>query len=367
MTSFIFCLKWKWLFVLVLIVTPFTRLEAQCNGVFTEVIGGYGKLTPHNTEIQNLACDFNIQHFRAGLILSDSNCWHSAYHYPEVGIGFSRIQLQHEALGDPHSVYAFMRIPFGENQRAKFSLEISFGYAWGFKPYSETNQENLAIGSIRTAYASLGPTLFVPIMPRLKLRLFAGGYHYSNGSTMQPNKGINLLGGELGIQYMIFDAISKDEPTNLLPTEHYSGIMVVGGVSRTQENYGNPHYNCWSLSTGYYHSLGIKSRISAGVDLFWDYGNGDFYKVTKGSDVFTVGFFGGHEFLFGKLALGTQLGFYIYNPNEQDPKSYVRIFLRYPITKAIVFSSGFKTHEFNIDFLELGFGVRLPEQWFRRE
>jgi hypothetical protein len=48
--------------------------------------------------------------------------------------------------------------------------------------------------------------------------------------------------------------------------------MIFGAYGWKKEATTSSFYNAGSLSTGYYHTINNKSRLSAGADLFYDEG-----------------------------------------------------------------------------------------------
>jgi len=297
---------------------------------------------------------------RLGLITLGQKEWQRVYNYPEIGIGLSHNYLTSRSLGNPTAVYSFMNLPLLPQTKLKLNLGMHLGLAWGFNPYSEQNQENIAIGSKCAAYGSLNLNSSLRVGHNFEILLSVGGYHYSNGNTNKPNKGINLLGTETGLRYTLPKSDTELNTEPIGPLEKCSSIMAFGAWGWKKEATHSPQYPVGSFSLGYYRTMSHKSRLSAGVDLFYDEGVLYFtQKENQLKNVLAAGIFGGHELYFNQLSIVTQLGIYLRNPNPNDPFYYERLGVRYTIAKRIIPSISLKAHQFKVDFVEWGLGFVL--------
>lgn len=333
---------------------------AQRNNLFFDITGGAGRLIPHHPEIRNLAGPVSFFNARFGLKTLGQKEWQRVYKYPEIGIGLSHNYLTSKSLGDPTAVYSFLYLPLTPASKLKLDLGVHLGFAWGFNPSTPQNQVNLAIGSACTAYASINLNTAIKIGQNFDLLLSAGGYHYSNGNLNKPNKGINMLGAETGLRYMLPKSDTELNTEPVIPLQKSSSVMVFGAWGWKKEVTYSLGFPIGSLSIGYYRTINHKSRLSAGVDLFLD--KGTLYYTQKENllkNKLAAGVFGGHELTFNHLSIVTQIGIYIRNPNPTDPFHYERLGIRYVIAKRIIPSLTLKAHEFKVDFVELGLGFVL--------
>ncbi|UOQ73864.1 hypothetical protein [Hymenobacter cellulosilyticus] len=72
-----------------------------------------------------------------------------------------------------------------------------------------------------------------------------------------------------------------------------------------------------------------------------------------------AGVFFGHELLFGRLAVVSHLGFYVYNPYKSNKFYYERIGLKYQFTRQLWGAADLKVHRGSADVVELKLGVKL--------
>ena len=334
--------------------------QAQLSHLFFDLTGGGGRLMPHYSSMKNLAGYVTFFNARLGLKTMGKKEWQRIYRYPDIGIGLSHNRLTKNFLGIPTAAYSFINLPLSTELKLKLNLGIHLGLAWGFNPYSEQNQENIAIGSKCTAYASVNLNTSFKIGRNLELLFSAGGYHYSNGNTKKPNKGINQLGAETGLRYRLQRSETElnTEPVPLL--KRNSSVIAFGACGWKQEATPSPQYPAGSFSLGYYRSLNHKSRISSGIDLFYDEG-ALFYtlKENRLENVVAAGIFGGHELTFNRLSVVTQVGIYLRNPHPLYPFYYERLGIRYMIANRIIPSLTLKAHKLKVDFIEWGIGIVL--------
>lgn len=331
--------------------------NAQQNNLFFDLTGGGGRLYPHHPEMRLFAGPVSFFNARMGLKTRGQKEWQRIYNYPEIGIGLSHNYLTNTALGNPTAAYSFINLPLSANSIFKLNLGVHLGFAWGFNPYNEQDKINIAIGSYCTAYGSVNLNTSFKISQNFDILLSAGGYHYSNGNMKKPNKGINMLGAETGLRYSFTQSDTELNTEPVDPIVKSSSIMVFASGSVKDEATYFRHYSVGTFSTGFYHSITHKSRLSTGIDLFYD--EGTLYITQKENllkNKLALGLFGGHELTFNQLSIVTQLGIYLRNPSPKDPFYYERLGVRYIIGKRIIPSVTLKAHEFKVDFVEWGLG-----------
>lgn len=347
----------RYSFILIFTLLVHFTSYAQDNNFFLEFTGGSGRLIPHHPELNPFAGPVAFFNAKLGFKTMGQKEWQRVYSYPEIGIGISHNYLTSKSLGDPTSLFSFINLPLFTNSNVKLDMGMNLGLAWGINPYSEQNIQNIAIGSKCAAYVSLNLNTSFRILDNLDIILSAGGYHYSNGNTSKPNKGLNLLGAETGLRYSFAKTAKRINTKHVKPIKKSSSIMVFGSWGTKKEATYSPRYSTGSLSAGYYQTISHKSRLSAGVDLFYD--EGTIYYTQKENalkNVIAAGIFGGHELTFANLSIVTQVGVYVRNPNPLDPFYYERLGLRYIIAKRIIPSITIKAHELKVDFVEFGMG-----------
>jgi hypothetical protein len=349
----------QYIFLIFCLLIQFSG-KAQSDQLFFDFTSGGGTLIPH-PKMKNLGGPVTFFNARLGLKTWGKKEWQRVYNYPEIGLGVSHNYLTTKSLGNPTAVYSFMNLPLITGTILKLNLGMHLGLTWGFNPYREQYPQDEVIGSKLAAYTSLNLNSSFQIVHRLELLVAAEMYHLSNGNTNKPNKGINMLGAEAGVRYMISntDVVRNSDP--VIPAHRNSSFMVFGtwGTMRESTSYAG-RVTVGSLSAGIYRTINHKSRLCAGVDLLYDEGNlNEIQKENRLKNVLAAGVFGGHELTFDKLSMVTQVGIYLHNPVASDPLYYTRLGLRYAVTKRIIPSVTMKAHGISVDFLEWGCGFVL--------
>ena len=351
--------QWYTLVFIVFLLYPFAG-GAQNNNYFLDITGGGGKLISHHPLLDPLEGPVSFFNARWGIKTTGKKEWQRIFNYPIIGIGLSHNILTKAYLGNPTAAYTFMYLPFFGIAKIKFNMGIHLGLAWGINPYGEQNPLNVALGSKCAAYASINLNTTFKLNSNLDLFLCAGGYHYSNGNTTKPNKGLNQLGTEGGLRYRLTSSTIQFNKNPVKPVEKKGSIMIFGAYGWKKEVTDGSFYNTGSLSTGYYLTINNKSRLSAGADMFYD--EGVLYysqKENKLKNVTASGLFAGHELTLSQFSIVTQIGIYLYNPHPADPFYYERLGMRYIISNRVIPSLTLKAHEFKIDFIEWGIGFIL--------
>jgi len=347
------------LVLLLLVLTPVIS-KAQQNSYFLDVSGGSGRLVPHHPLLNPLAGPVSFLNARLVIKTLGQKEWQRIFNYPQIGIGLSHNYLTKSYLGNPTAAYSFVYLPFFQVAKLRVNLGIHLGLAWGIKPFSEQNPDNVALGSKCAAYASLNLNSSVILLPNLELIFSSGGYHYSNGNFTKPNKGLNMLGAEAGLRYRLTKSDAEKNTSAVTPAEKTSSIRIFGAYGWKKEITLGPTYTTGSISIGYYRTINNKSTLSAGSDLFYDEGVLNYtQKENLLKNVLAGGIFAGHELTVGQLSIVTQAGIYLFNPHPADPFYYERLGLRYLVAKRFIPSLTLKAHEFKIDFVEWGIGFML--------
>ena len=351
--------QWYILIFIMFLLNP-SECRAQKSNYFFDFTAGGGRLISHHPLLDPLEGRVSFFNARWGIKTTGEKEWQRIFNYPTIGLGISHNKLTQSYLGNPTAAYSFMYLPFFEIAKIKFNLGIHLGLAYGFHPYSDQNPLNVAIGSKCSAYASLNLNTTIKMTSNIDLFLCAGGYHYSNGNTSKPNKGLNQLGTEAGLRYRLTVPAIQINTNPVKPPEKKGSIMIFGAYGWKKEATTSSFYNAGSLSTGYYHTINNKSRLSAGADLFYDEGV-LYYSLeeNKLKNVIASGLFIGHELTLNKFSIASQIGIYLTNPHPADPFYYERLGIRYIISKRVIPSLTLKAHEFKIDFVEWGIGFIL--------
>lgn len=352
------------------------------------------------------------------------------YNNATIGLTAGYLNLTNdEMLGQAFSLHTYLNIPFVNRRYFEFGLRPGVGLAFVTKNYYNTVSDDLKYvpGSIQYphsngAFGSYTNALFTtalycrfPIKSGWAIEASYGWYHISNGSIRQPNSGINMLNGQVGVSYQPhYDTYNKPQP--MVPKGLYEGkrwdveLSISGGL-RQAYFADNRFFGIGVASVSAHWRPFSIFKIGAGIDAFYDgyyrSVNADFvtdntpanvpstlYKKTylANSDItncFRVGISVQPEFVIGDFELGLHAGLYVYDPiKDLEPYSEAAevkrlnrgIFYRYDFLNAGVHQDGWlyfhivmkyhctdhlfvllsaKSHGAKVEFFSAGLGVSL--------
>lgn len=300
--------------------------------------------------------------------------WHQRRKYPTLGIGFIYINYGIDSIyGRNFALYPNISIPLIERGRMKWTLSLGDGPAYITTYYRRTppvNTINVAIGSHFNNFIKLSSQIQYRLNTHWDLRLGANLEHISNSSYRKPNLGINMPGGHIGVCY--YPVTSKPQKIARDPVQLNNRWLVQARLSMaTVANYtsGGPSYPVYIASAYMSRRWQSRNKMFAGLDQAY-YTNIFAYQrnneINVGSErlhSFKSTVFAGNEFLFGRLGLVFQLGFYLQQHVLLTPPFYEKLGGQYyfvqkehgPI-KEFFLSAMVKTHLNVAELGEVGVG-----------
>ena len=312
--------------------------------------------------------------------------WQKEHNYPSYGIGlYNGYVGDVDILGSPHAVFGFITFPFGRSRRHNFQIEPAIGLTYNLKPYNiEHNAINDAIGSKFAVYFAIHAGGKVKLNREID---FLYGYditHFSNGRTVTPNLGLNMMGFSTGFRYN-FNAEQRKVDNSLHPQtilearpilpakiraaklkQHAISIyQAIGTVQNKDDAATSNRYLVSSSVLEYQYKLNTKSAFSVGFDAFIDPSAKDTleYVANKtAQETFFPAVHVGYEFMIWRLAIRMQVGTYLTGiARELKGNTFIRPALRYNINDRLFTQIGLKTmNGSTADWVEWGIGYRLP-------
>lgn len=349
--------------------------EKELKPVSLEVDYFYGSVLEHNPDIGHL-----ISGHPTGFIFSFNrktygfNEWERRYNYPDWGFTVAYQDLHNEYLGNVVGAYSHLNWYF---LNRNLMVRVGQGIAYADSPFNtQSNYNNNAYGSeFLSATFLKGNYVRENIWKGLGLHAGLTVIHYSNGNFKAPNTSTNSFLLNAGVSYQLDykeipeyihqeDSLSKTHAERLKYNLAFrTGLNESDVVGLGQE----PFYE---LSFFVDKRLNYKSTLTAGVDVFFS----TFLKelityrsiaypedgLSGDEDYKRVGLFVGHEWRFNKIALISQLGYYVYWPYEFENRVYNRLGLkRYFFDDTIFASVTVHTHWAKAEAVEFGVGYRL--------
>lgn len=192
--------------------------------------------------------------------------------------GFSKSKPN---IGYPLLVYIFQGGPFHHfNHALSLNYEWNFGAAFGWKPYSEANQNfNLTVGSKVNAYLNLNMSLQWQINEYVGIFGGIAVSHFSNGNTSFPNPGVNSFGIRLGAVYTLNPPVNGFKPClpDTIKRRRLEYDISLWGAPRKRVFKGiDPvvlrpgYFACAGISFAPMVRLGRWWRVGGAADIQWD-------------------------------------------------------------------------------------------------
>lgn len=360
--------------------------------------------------------------------------WHRDFNYPTVGVALQVIDLHNpDVLGQMIAPYAYINIPMIRHRIADFNFMFGGGFGFCTKPCdvegarqdprglkgddptkNKAFDYNFIIGGPFTFNLQGGLNVDFHVHPQVDVTVGIDYNHFSSGSLEQPNSGLNIFDGKIGVKY---HPVLRDKSTikpmkaDTTKMKRWYGEVIASGGAKILYYMDTQYYGCASLNIGGYYRTCRQHRIGLGLDMFYDgafvqtgiqnsdgewieYTANTQYKKTYTKDdaflnKFRVGLNITNELTIGNFLIGFGFGIYLYDPvknmepyndakaaanegkslnrglfygydiDKQDGWNYFRLSCKYYITKHLLAQIAFKTHLQKVEFVEFGIGT-----WF---
>lgn len=311
---------------LILSGTLLYTLPAYCqNAQLTgfEAQGGAGRMLPiyPNFPEASLSTSFHL----ASRFRSVSH-WDSLYHHPTTGLALGFHNFGNDkVLGHGITLQYFMRFHKKLGERWEWSPAIYLGASWFDRPYNYLeNRENVTVGNAFSFFLAADARIQYRLTPQWDVYTGLTFHHSSNSHTTLPNVGINIPQIYLGAGYNFEKSFSSAKTTKQfqgLRDDWQFGVRFgLGryelGLSAVPTN--GPSYPVYGFSAlakrksgnlGFW-SFSLEGSFNAGMEAYLEL----LEENPEKQDAMALTAYAGHEFLYGRVGLLTQVGLNIYNP-----------------------------------------------------
>ncbi len=293
--------------------------------------------------------------------------WHQEFHYPEAGISYWYSNLGNSpVLGDVHSLFTWLRLPFIEKQKLQWNYRIGVGLGYFREKFDiQTNYKNLAIGSNVNAAIQLLTELRWQFCSQFTLSGGLGWAHFSNGTMISPNYGINMPNINTALSFHPKGLKEKRIITKYQESAPYNFIElnISHGLKEIRPLLG-PQYNVFSGSVIYFHRLNIRKSIGGAFDLYYDESEKPLLErtgtpVKQNIELLKPGISGNFQADFGNLSVLLSLGTYLYQKEKSDGVLYDKLGLRYSFIDKYFLQLYLKTHYARADYIGWGIGMKI--------
>jgi len=327
----------------------------------------YGYIYAHHKSfkyfINNYVSTINAN---IGFKTKGNKTWQQVYNYPTIGLGYYFADLGNPSLfGYVNAIYPFISVPIINKKNFMLNYKFSEGVAWLNKKFDlYDNKYNFAIGSHLNVYISLNLESEIKITKQTYFILAFGLTHYSNGGTIQPNKGFNIVTLQTGFKYNLHEKEYKIENKIADFTQKNEYSIVLSGGFKNLPPARKTIYPVSSLMINAKKQFSYKGKVGLGLDLFYDKSRIIGLQIegienpTK-AELFYGGTHLSYDFVFGNMSFTTQMGVYLLRKAKSYQSVYNRFGLSYKFENNLTVNIHLKTFWAAADFIEYGIGYRL--------
>jgi len=298
--------------------------------------------------------------------------WEQKCAYPAYGVTFMYSELANpQYLGRMFGLYPYLDVSlFSWKQHNKLCFTVGLGLAYGTKPYDRfNNYKNIAYGSHFNALIRLGLKGNIKILPRLDLFGGLNFTHISNGTTKEPNYGLNSPALFLGVNYQINDAsieriVNQEEPRPKYP--YTFQIATYGGYKDTDWLTETPVYFVGELNLNMLKQYRFARSWGAGFALSMDFAEMEILRRKGKLSGSTISYMipsikAIHQFHINRLCIGTELGYMIYHKENRNKNMYANLTVGYDVEDWLVVGLSLRAGAFYADYIGIGLGFKIWE------
>jgi len=364
-----------------LLILAVAAVEAQVNkplaGFCIETNAMTGKVIKHTEKFrlpvpdQSTALDVNLQWKTYG-----KKQWHQRRRYPIIGIAFAYTNYGIDSLyGRCYSIYPNIEIPIITGNKIEWTVRIGNGAGYVSRKYQRrtpVDTLNNAISSHINDYASFLTDVRYRVSDNWEIQTGLNFSHISNASYRQPNLGINMWGGHIGLKY--YPVTSK--PVNIhhqlanMPNRWLAQFRLTMAYNQSNAPLG-PSYPIYLATIMASKRWISKNKLFFGLDysyhqqIYAFLRNNSFVEPgTEYQNSYKTAVLAGNEFLLGRLGVVLQTGYYLRQAYQTQGKFYQKIGGNYYLTqrehgpiKEAYLCAFLKTHISTAELAEFGFGM----------
>lgn len=292
--------------------------------------------------------------------------WESFYNYPEYGLSASFFNFGNPTdLGYGIALQPYISFPFfAPNSWGNIYFKTEIGLGYVTKPYRRfSNYKNVAIGSHLNAAAKFEVYATLNVSKDWLINIGLGLSHMSNGSTNNPNAGLNIPNFNIGTSYRFNNDVSyrKYERSSYRGTLEYTPYIGLSIKDLFPE--GDGHYPVYTFSNELYKPLNPNFGVTLTGDFIYDESAYHYFKSigedVRKKELFRVGITAGALLKFNKVAATIQMGANVFAPKCPVGTIYQRLGIRYNILPKTFLQVALRTNWFNADCIEYSLGYKI--------
>ncbi len=327
--------------------------------------GNYGFVIPEyqniNYTVQQPIGALEISLFKRTIGKSE---WEQIYKYPEYGLTVQLTSLGNKkVLGTETGLFPFVQFYIIRKPKIQFTHQYGLGLGYASKKFDlASNYDAVSIGSHLNIHFNFKLGLRFQLSQSWNVATGLSFTHFSNANMAEPNLGLNLLYGNLGVAHTIGEQekyIEKEIESHFV--KHEFDFIYAAGGKHTRALQSNIFFTS-SLSAEYNFHWKRKFHLGIGLDLFYDSStkvemaaNG--YEKYRSLDDFSSGIHFSQEIVYNRFSFILQEGIYVGLENKINHAAiYNRAILRFKLNNHFLMHFSMKSHLHILDYPELGFG-----------
>ncbi|WP_029035606.1 acyloxyacyl hydrolase [Salinimicrobium terrae] len=277
---------------------------------------------------------------------NDSAIFALCHCYPRQGLLLAYYDYDVQILGKSGTAAYFLEPTYRISDHVLFSFKGAGGLSYLTNPYdSISNPGNQSYSTHLSAYLLVGVGAWVQLSEQWWLNPNLNYQHISNGSTRQPNKGINWPTAGIAVNYQpTYRPWYTGTPTSEKSWKDYSpryDIALLGTLRNGEDEAGDRRrYPLGGLALQAGKQVGSLSMLTLGAEAYYDEELKEKLR-SEGLDASPIkaGVLLGHEFLLGRFQFSQRLGVYVFDQTPYYDRIFHRWGLQYRINRH--FSAGF--------------------------
>ncbi|PSK89013.1 acyloxyacyl hydrolase [Taibaiella chishuiensis] len=303
--------------------------------------------------------------------------WQQRRHNPQLGVGLYYTNYnKNDVYGQVFGIFPNIQFPLVHGKNIEWTLRLGMGVCYVTKPYQRTpvaNTENTVIGGHWNNLSPFSTDLRWHISDQWDLQAGLNFSHVSNASFQQPNLGINMWGGHIGLRY--FPVTSRPDPIRR-PLEPLKNRWLLQGRASIafveSPPADGPLYPVYMGALYVSKRYWSKNKVYGGADIYYNtrmyslLKSIEHFRGSEGAQSTQVAVFLGNEFLVGRIGLIAQAGYYLHKMDDQKSDFYQKIggnlYLvqrEKGLLKELFFSAILKTHTTTAELFEMGIGIGI--------
>lgn len=284
----------------------------------------FGKIIKHNSRVTTPITQFShawevgINFYNFG-----EKPWQRNRRFTSVGVSFIHgIYGDKKYFGNSYSLLPYINLWFFRTKKVDMFFRMGFGIGVLSKRYHPIdNPLNVMIGSRINNITQFKVGFNWKINEHVHLITSASLTHWSNAKFQNPNLGVNLLAGSIGLHIFPYVKNYTYQTKRVgKPRKRNEGLIRLSfGFNDMGKVSGGPKYPKISGTIGYNRYTGAVNKIMMGVNITYDPMR---YQQFKYSEIHTdanqrwkatnLSVYIGDELMFGRLGLFALVGYYVF-------------------------------------------------------